>query len=318
LEFLEHCCSETSDCYDADVCTQDICQQESGLCQPEIIEECCYTDADCNAGGDCALGECTADHRCRYHPHPDGCDTQGPCGADNNCFYGYVRLEKGNGIGGNIVVNEGNNTPVMQLKISTHGVGGILNQLRFDWRGPKWLWSGAEVVASLYDDKDHDGKIDTESSTSISTQKVDLSSGKILFENINQTLEPATQKSYLVALTLNIRTASSAGMSGWTFPENQLVSLLAVFLALFVIMIGRTKYPKLVLRLSLMLILLVGLSCGRSGFDIFTDSHRVGLQIKSNDYVKIKCVPNEQVWIEGAPVDSDLFVVRKVDINVVD
>jgi hypothetical protein len=305
------------DCDDGDDCTLDSCDPGLG-CQNTPDDSCgdpsdCIQDSDCDDGGVCAKGECTADHRCRYHP--DGCDTQGPCGADSTCYYGYLWLEKGNALGNGIVVNSGIDTPVMQLKVTTEGVGGTLNQLQFDWRGPDRLWSGTTLAARLYEDSDHDGKIDANGSGLVATQAVDLANGTILFTDINQTIEPATEKSYLV--TVFMETAQSTNVAGWVFPSSRLMSLLVIFLALFMVVVVKTKRPKIVLWVSMVLMLLAVLSCSRSGFEFIEDSRQASLQLSSNDYLKVQCVPNEQVWVQGAPLDSDVFVLNNNTIKVI-
>jgi hypothetical protein len=307
-------------CDDGVGCTDDSCDAVSG-CQNTPDGSCgdplaCIQDSDCDNGGACAVGECTADHRCRYNP--DACDTQGPCAADSTCYYGYLWLEKGNALGNRIVVNSGIDTPVMQLKVTTEGVGGTLSHLQFDWHGPDRLWPGTTVVARLYEDSDSDGKIDADGSSLVKTQAVDLANGRILFADINQSLPPATENSYLVTVYMEMGTTQSSNVAGWVFPPSRLVSMLAIFLALFMVVIGRTKCPKLVLRVSMILMLLATLSCSRSGFEFSDDSRQVNLQLRSNDYVKVQCAPNEQVWIQGAPLGSDVFVLNKVSITAYD
>ncbi|HIN85127.1 MAG TPA: hypothetical protein EYN06_01510 [Myxococcales bacterium] len=72
-------CVSTGDCQDDNPCTNNWC--DAGVCQEELVEDCCVTDGDCATDGFCVTAQCQ-NNQCVFEVKD--CDDGNPC-TDDAC-----------------------------------------------------------------------------------------------------------------------------------------------------------------------------------------------------------------------------------------
>ena len=295
------------DCDDGNPCTEDICDVNTGICILHDITLCCVTNADCDDGDPCSYDECDNVMRCKHRPA--ACPTNTLCRADTSCIYSGLFLERGEHDPENVVLTPESSAPVLQLKLTTEAIGGILNKLRLTLMGlNQAAIKPYTLSASLFTDEEGYANVNLTQKPLAEATKTNLETGEVIFTNIGYELKPASEHRLVVALKL-VETSTSAG--GFIFPFNNIRAGLwiLVIAALSSILIVRRWDIVRTALIGCMLIISLGVVMACT-YTMLNMSPYVMIGIKHNSDVQVETPSNKVLMVQGAPIYSHIFKIE--------
>ena len=90
---IDLCCIKDSDCTvpsktDGNPCTEDKCNTETNVCYFTPIVECCPDDAYCEGTGTSCTTDTCVNNACKHIQKPGCCESNSDCNDNNNCTLG--------------------------------------------------------------------------------------------------------------------------------------------------------------------------------------------------------------------------------------